>query len=232
MNNVDVIVSLTTYKGRIYNKKFLHVLYSLVRQKTQYSYKVVLVLSEEEFPKKEAELPEDLLLFTQLDNFEILWTYKNTKALKKYNPTNRKYKNTPIICIGDDTIYSEKLVQTVFTDYLKYSKNDKKVCLCASTSIAKDFLIPYRIRIFSPKCMFNLSEEYFTHYFHENDDLFYSVRLKLNKTEVICIKDWEKLVPEPCYGQEQRLCQIYGAFDQAQTIEKFFADHNELMQFL
>ena len=77
---IDVIVALTTWKGRIYNKDFLKVLYRLCKEQiTDFKYKVVLSLSEEEFPNKEADLPDDLLLFTELENFEILWSYKTQK---------------------------------------------------------------------------------------------------------------------------------------------------------
>ena len=117
---IDVIVALTTWKGRIYNKDFLKVLYRLCKEQiTDFKYKVVLSLSEEEFPNKEADLPDDLLTFTEFENFEILWSYKNTKALKNYFPVKRKYKDTPIIVIGDDTLYSKNLVQRVMEEHIK-----------------------------------------------------------------------------------------------------------------
>ena len=57
----DVCVSLTSWRGRIYSEIVQLVLFSLIKQKTKYRYKVVLVLSEEEFPKKEAELPANIV---------------------------------------------------------------------------------------------------------------------------------------------------------------------------
>src|SRR5574344_471009 len=117
---IDVIVALTTWKGRIYNKDFLRVLYRLCKEQiTDFKYKVVLSLSEEEFPNKEADLSDDLLLFAELENFEILWSYKNTKALKNYFPVKQKYKDLPIIVIGDDTLYSKNLVQRVMEEHIK-----------------------------------------------------------------------------------------------------------------
>lgn len=66
-------------------KGFSRVLYRLVNEQiTNFKYKVVLSLSEEEFPNKENDLPEFVNLFAESDNFEILWSYKNTKALKNY----------------------------------------------------------------------------------------------------------------------------------------------------
>ena len=59
------------------------------------------------------------LMDEKLENFEILYTERNTKALKKYNPVNRKYYKLPIISIGDDTIYSDTLVDTCYKEYIK-----------------------------------------------------------------------------------------------------------------
>lgn len=219
---IDVIVSLTTYKGRIYNRKFLHCLYFLLTQNTTYNYKVVLVLSEEEFTNKEKDLPEDLVLLSETcKNFEILWTYKNTKALKKYNPTNKAYPNTPIICLGDDTIYSRNLVQQVYTDYLKYNKHNK-VCLCACINRAGEVIVPWRIRIFPPNSMLYIDEKYFANFFHENDDLFYGVRLWLAHTPVETIASWGNLWEGAYYGQEQTLNQVYKKFEQPKIVKEFF----------
>lgn len=57
----DVCVSLTSWRGRIYSEIVQLVLFSLLKQKTKYRYKVVLVLSTDEFPKKEAELPANIV---------------------------------------------------------------------------------------------------------------------------------------------------------------------------
>ena len=222
MNKLDVIVSLTTYKGRIYNRKFLHCLYFLLTQNTTFNYKVVLVLSEEEFTNKEKDLPEDLTFLNEnCENFEILWTYKNTKALKKYNPTNKAYPDIPIICLGDDTIYSRDLVQRVYSDYLVKNKHDK-VCLCACSNKAGQVTVPWRIRIFPPNCMLYIDEKYFAKFFHENDDLFYGVRLWLAHTNVETMKSWHNLWVGSHFGQEQTLNQIYSKYDQSVIVKEFF----------
>lgn len=123
---LDVIISLTTWKGRIFHKQFPDNLLSLLNQDTEFNYKVVLVLSHDEFGEN-FKLPSKIKhLETQFDHFEILWTARNTKALKNYNPTAQKYKYTPIIVLGDDTIYKNNLVQTVFTTFLR---TDRKSCL-------------------------------------------------------------------------------------------------------
>lgn len=117
----QIIVSLTSWKGRIYDKSLLYNLFRLFHQETAIKYKVVMVLSEEEFPLKEKELPYDILLFNKtIDNFEILWTYKNTKALKKLNPTINKYPNLPIITLDDDTLLEKYVIDDLYNLNKKY----------------------------------------------------------------------------------------------------------------
>ena len=54
----QVIISLTSWRGRIYNELTGPVLYSYITQESPVPFKVVLVLSSDEFPRKEAEVPE------------------------------------------------------------------------------------------------------------------------------------------------------------------------------
>ncbi|MFA5444956.1 MAG: hypothetical protein WC262_08305 [Bacteroidales bacterium] len=115
----QIIVSLTSWKDRINELTLPKVLFRLFRQETNIRYKVVMVLSEEEFPLKEKELPKELVLFNKtIDNFEILWTYKNTKALKKLNPTIDKYPNLPIITLDDDMLIEKNIIDIFYKEYL------------------------------------------------------------------------------------------------------------------
>lgn len=219
-----IVVALTTYKGRIYNKKFPMCLYSIIRQKTAIPYKVVLVLSTDEF-KKKSEIPEEILLMDkQLDVFEILYTKRNTKALKKYNPVFLKYYNLPIISIGDDTIYSDKLVDTCYAEYLK------NPFACHATRVGKvgAIRIPWRVRLFPPNCMSWINEDWFEKCFHQHDDLFYGLRLLLSGTPVIKHKEWECLIVKGgYYGQEKTLGAEYKKQTETEIIKQFF---NELLK--
>ena len=89
-NKLDVVVSLTTWAGRINEPTLPKVLFRLLdQQNTKYNYKVVLVLSTDEFGDN-YELPPTLELLTHHDKFEIIWTKENTKALKNLDPTMEK----------------------------------------------------------------------------------------------------------------------------------------------
>ena len=71
------IISLTSWKKRI--NEVSKTLYSLIQNCP--GFHIVLVLSEEEFPLKEKELPENLTLFIDNNLIEIIWVYKNYKVL-------------------------------------------------------------------------------------------------------------------------------------------------------
>lgn len=100
-NGEKAIISLTSWKARI-NTVGLTI-FNLLQ--TCPGYHIVLVLSEEEFPKKEAELPKELRLMQRTNLFEILWVHKNRKSFKKVLPTMDKYQNVPIISADDDCVY-------------------------------------------------------------------------------------------------------------------------------
>jgi hypothetical protein len=233
---MDVIVALTTWKGRIYNKDFCKVLFRLCKQQiTKFNYKVVLSLSEEEFPNKENDLPNDVLLFNELDNFEILWSYKNTRALKNYFPVKRKYRDLPIIVIGDDTIYSEKLVEDVMTEHLK-----NPTCALGNLMFYWDdkhdnIPVLYQVRLFPPKCMFNLSEDYFINYFKNlENDIFYGICLKLNHTNCKAMNIPYLCEKKEFFGQEKKLNIEYKRpeNDPKKFYEQFIKEHPELLEII
>ena len=77
-NEEKAIISLTSWSARI--NTVSKTIFSLLKMCPEFH--IVLVLSEEEFPKKEKELPENLMLIVNSDLIELLWVFKNTKDLK------------------------------------------------------------------------------------------------------------------------------------------------------
>lgn len=104
-----IVISMTSWKKRIENVPFVveSILQNSVKPDT-----IVLNLSEEEFPRKEQELPEQVLNLLDRGIIEIIWTPGNMKAFKKFIPTMRKYPNDIIIAIDDDFIYPVDLIET------------------------------------------------------------------------------------------------------------------------
>lgn len=226
---LDVIVSLTTWKGRIFHPNFPDNLLSLLSQNTTFNYKVVLVLSRDEFGTDFIIPPQIDRLANMFAHFEILWTKRNTKALKNYNPTAQKYQHTPIIVLGDDTIYKNTLVQTVFTTFLN---SDRKTCFgfyISESSKKYNILSPFRIRIFPPNCMYDLDENYFDDYFHGHNDLFNGLRLRLANTKVM--KGEWPILWEQAFAQEVRLTE-YHKIPEETMIDTFLIEHPEIKTLL
>ena len=120
-NGEKAIISLTSWKARI--NTVSKTIYSLIQQCPVFH--IVLCLSEEEFPKKEAELPENLMLFIENDLIEILWVYKNYKSFKKVLFTMDKYRDVPVISADDDCIYTCNYAEKLYQTYQKH-KNEEK----------------------------------------------------------------------------------------------------------
>ena len=123
-NGEKAIISLTSWRARI--NTVSKTLYSLIKQCP--GFHIVLVLSEEEFPKMMDELPEELMLFVDNELIELLWVYKNYKSLKKIIFTMDKYPEIPVISADDDCYYIcnyaqelyDKFVETK-SDYITYN---------------------------------------------------------------------------------------------------------------
>ena len=114
-NDEKAIISLTSWRARI--NTVSKTLFSLLKQCP--GFHIVLVLSEEEFPKMMDELPENLKLFVYNELIEVLWVYKNYKSFKKVLFTMDKYRDVPIISADDDCIYTCNYAQILFDEYVK-----------------------------------------------------------------------------------------------------------------
>lgn len=145
-----IIVSLTTWKKRIINVPA--VIDSIYRNSVKPD-KLVLNLSIEEFPNKEADLPLDLVNYLKNDLFEIIWNEGNAKAFKKFIPTMQKYPHDAIIAIDDDFIYPEDFIETFVKKHKEMPEYPlsgnmvmysgvKAHCGCASL-IKKEYFGPY-----------------------------------------------------------------------------------------
>jgi len=115
-NNEKAIISLTSWKKRI--NTVGKTIYSLLKQCP--GFHIVLVLSEEEFPKKEKELPKDLMLMANANIFEILWVYKNYKSFKKVFFTMNKYKTVPIISADDGCMYTCNYAEELYNEWTNH----------------------------------------------------------------------------------------------------------------
>lgn len=109
------VISLTSWRARI--DTVAKTIYSLIKQCPDFH--IVLVLSEEEFPKMMDELPENLRLFVDTELIEVLWVYKNYKSLKKILFTMDKYPEVPVISADDDLTYIMNYAEELYQSWLK-----------------------------------------------------------------------------------------------------------------
>lgn len=114
-NSERAIISLTSWTARI--NTVSKTLYSLLTQCK--GFHIVLVLSEEEFPKMMDELPENLKLFVDNELIEVLWVYRNYRSFKKVLFTMDKYRDVPVISADDDCIYTCNYAQKLYDAWTK-----------------------------------------------------------------------------------------------------------------
>ena len=111
----EVIISLTSWTARI--ETVDQAVKSLLNQSIK-ADKVILWLSEEEFPNKEKDLPASLLHLKE-HGLTIDWC-ENLKSYKKLIPTLRKYPEAIIVTADDDLTYSNKWLEKLLNSYKKY----------------------------------------------------------------------------------------------------------------
>lgn len=110
------IISLTSWKARINTVGLT--LFNLYKQCP--GFHIVLVLSEDEFPKKEAELPDTVMAFVDQDLIEILWVKRNYRSMKKCVFTMEKYPDVPVITADDDCLYTCNYAQNLYNAWNKH----------------------------------------------------------------------------------------------------------------
>ena len=112
----DVIVSLTSFPARI--NQIWYTIETLKRQSVL-PEKIILWLSEEEFPHKLSDVPERLR--NQLDElFEIRFVEKDLRPHKKYFYSFKEFPEKIIITVDDDIFYNSQLVEYLITAHRKY----------------------------------------------------------------------------------------------------------------
>lgn len=180
-NGEKAIISLTSWRARI--STVSKTLFSLIQQCPDFH--IVLVLSEEEFPKMMDELPDNLKLFVDNELIEVLWVYKNYKSFKKVLFTMDKYRDVPIISADDDCIYTCNYAQKFYNAWLK----NKSTCI--SNAVYKKYGYIWtngQCTLYRPYCFLNHSIDNINlcFKFGYNDDAFISSLYKRLKIE--CIK--------------------------------------------
>lgn len=196
-----IIVSLTSFPQRMY--EIHYTLYSLLTQ-TCKPAKVILWLSNEEFPNGENDVPQKVLNLKK--NGLTIEFCKNLYSYKKLIPALKMYPNNTIVTADDDIYYEknwlEKLIKTHETNpnliiahrthtikfnkdgiapYKKWKKstNSKKISYL-------NFLTSGGGVLFPPNSLYKdvLNEELFTQLAPKADDVWFWAMAVLNGTKI------------------------------------------------
>ena len=115
-----LIVSFTSWKKRIQYCK--HVV-DLMMKQTTLPDKIILNLSEEEFPNKYNDLPAELIQEeTHNTLFEIYWVKENTTVWKKIIPTMNRFPQALVFSIDDDIEYPDNYISEMYNTYCENNK--------------------------------------------------------------------------------------------------------------
>lgn len=116
--NERVIVSMTSYPGRITNVG--RSIYLLLFKQTLQPDEIHLWLAEPEFPNKENDLPEDLQTILEIDKVFLHWLKKNTYCHKRHEIFKYTKDNDCVFVFDDDVRYNDKLIETVMNTHKKF----------------------------------------------------------------------------------------------------------------
>lgn len=114
-NGEKAIISMTSWAARIATCP--KTIFSLLKQCP--GFHIVLVLSEEEFPKMTTELPENLMLFVDNELIELMFVRKNYKSFKKVIFSMDKYRDVPVISADDDCVYVCNYAQKLYNKWME-----------------------------------------------------------------------------------------------------------------
>ena len=118
INNDTIIVSLTSYPARI--SKLWMVVKTLLDQKNVENFKVILWLSENQFPKGLDSLPKSLKNLIK-QGLDVRFVSDDLKSHKKYYYAFKDYPNNIVVTVDDDVLYSPVLLRTLLDVHDKYS---------------------------------------------------------------------------------------------------------------
>ena len=175
-------ISLTSWKARI--NTVSKTLYSLVKMCP--GFHIVLVLSKDEFPLKEKELPDNLMLFVENKLIELFWIKPNLKSFKKVLFTMDKYRDVPVISADDDCIYKFNYAQLLYEKWIK-NKNCRISFEKVKRKFGQQLLCGYGT-INPPNCFSFLKLKILENLIDMNlneDDMFYAISSDRHKIKMI-----------------------------------------------
>ena len=213
MMEPQVIVAMTSWKGRLYNELTGPVIFSFIEQESPVPFKVVLVLSSDEFPDREKDVPKGILTMARgSERFEILWTKENTGPYKKFFPVRRKYPGLPIITVDDDSPAKPNFMKAMWKLHTK--NPDRVIYGCDGTPyswIGKHSIdcVRFGVGLYPPGALYDLDEKFGMKYFKFMDDEFMRLLGLLNGTHYVTV-DANTILILQAFGQDKSIGRTHG----------------------
>ena len=147
---------MTSWTKRIGNVS--HTVVSLLKQSVKPD-SIEVNLSTEEFPNKEKDLPEDLVVLQENGLIQINWVVKNTKVFKKFIPVLQKYygEDYYLLTVDDDWIYSSNYIETMINNL------GKATYYCLIHDYIHGFCTIYRSYIFKENFWTSITDKMLTY---------------------------------------------------------------------
>lgn len=214
--NKKLIVSLTSFPNRI--PKIWMVIETLLEQ-TVKADKIILYLSELQFPQREQNLPNSLLKMRER-GLDIEFVNNDIRSHKKYYYVMQSYPNDYIITVDDDIFYPTTMIQTLLDYHRQYPQDvicryAKKIKWTKDSNIATSIswkhiyntqintndsflgtgggtLFPNPTKIFY-KDILNL--QLALKLCPLEDDLWINTMLRLQGTKITVVKDYKGILP-------------------------------------
>ena len=232
----QLIISLTTFPARI---NVVHKAINTLLRQTLKPDKLILWLAESQFPKKENELPQNLLKLKDF-GLEIKWC-EDLRSYKKLVPSLREYPNDIIVTADDDLYYQEDWLESLYNEYLKNPKNIYTRRACGVIKIKDYFkILPhysnnnYSAR-FSNQLMGGAGTLYPPNSLHKDvlninkimsliptyDDIYFWAMAVANNTKIGLVKNKDLNFYNIENSQENALCKINGESSNMNDKEAF-----------
>src|SRR5690606_33103483 len=113
----DLIISLTSFPDRI--SRLWLVIECICRQ-TVLPEKIILWLSNEQFPNKIHDIPSNLRKYVSNNNLQIEFVDGDLRSHKKYFYSFQMFPDKKIIVIDDDIFYPVIIIRTLLDTHRRY----------------------------------------------------------------------------------------------------------------
>lgn len=122
---MTTIATLTSFPRRMYFvPRVLRSIYGQTRRPDA----VVLHLSTEEYPGREADLPAEVMRFVEREGLLLRWHEGNTRQWKKLIPTMQEWPEAEIVSLDDDIIYPPRFVETLTDEFRRNGRTRPVTC--------------------------------------------------------------------------------------------------------